>query len=444
MACNSKLKFSTRKYMKINHFKKLYSVTLVVLLGAVLAVQAQRFGGGGGGGGGFGGFGGFGGGGFGGNGGNRNSAATTTFNNNGTVGSAVITVDPQTHNIVVIADAETSQQISNVIANLDRPKPQVLIKVVFMEVQRNDGSEIGVEGAYTGGDLGSSGNNKIIGSAANVFGLAGANSITTNFMAAGVSGAAGSTPVVSAQPSLQPGANGPNGFYQIVGKDFQATLKAIATAGKSQVLSRPSILARDGQLAKIVVGQEIYLPSGVSQQATAGLSPVTTINGSYTEVGIILNVTPFIGANSLVEMIVQPLISSVDQTTSGQAISSGGLLGKPIFAPNLNIRSADTVVVTPDAQPVVIGGLISNTKSSGDSKVPILGDIPLLGQLFRSSTKAAGKTELLIFLTPHIVDSPAQLSGYASTELHQASTLTNSITELELDRFLERVPVKKK
>jgi general secretion pathway protein D len=229
-----------------------------------------------------------------------------------------------------------------------------------------------------------------------------------------------------------------------MGKDFQATLKAIATAGKSQVLSRPSILARDGQLAKIVIGQEIYLPSGVSQQATTGVTPVTTINGSYTEVGIILNVTPFIGANSLVEMIVQPQISSVDQTTPGQAIASGGVLGTTIFAPNLNVRSADTVVVTPDAQPVVIGGLISDSKSSGDSKVPILGDIPILGMLFKASTKSTSKTELLIFLTPHIVESPAQLAGFSGSEMRQVPAITNSIPEKDLDRFLERTPVKRK
>ena len=417
--------------MKTQHFKKIYGGALAVLLGTALAVQAQQRGGGGGGfgGGGFGGFGGFGGGNTGG-GGRSSSSTSASYNNNGTVGNATITVDPQTHNLVVIADEETSLQISNVLANLDSPKPQVLIKVAFVEVERTDGSEIGIEGAYNNSQLG----NTLSGSAANVFGLAGANSIVTNFN--GVTGAG--------TAALSPGAGGANGFYQIMGKDFQATLKAIATAGKSQVLSRPSILARDGQLAKIVIGQEIYLPTGVSQQATTGVTPVTTINGSYTEVGIILNVTPFIGANSLVEMIVQPQISSVDQTSPGQAIASGGVLGTTIFAPNLNIRSADTVVVTPDAQPVVIGGLISDTKSSGDSKVPILGDIPLLGMLFRSSTKATGKTELLIFLTPHIVESPADLNGFANTELQQASSITNVINEQLLNRFLERTPVKSK
>jgi general secretion pathway protein D len=413
--------------MKTQSWKKIYGGALAVLIGTSLALHAQQRGGFGGGG--FGGFGGFGGGGNFGGGGAR-SSTTSSYNNNGSVGSATISVDPQTHNLVVIADEQTAMQISNVIANLDVPKPQVLIKVAFVEVQRNDGSEIGVEGAYNNSALG----NGLSSSAANVFGLAGANSIVTNFN--GVTGAG--------TAALTPGAGGANGFYQIMGKDFQATLKAIATAGKSQVLSRPSILARDGQLAKIVIGQEIYLPSGVSQQATTGLTPVTTINGSYTEVGIILNVTPFIGANSLVEMIVQPQISSVDKTTSGQAIASGGVLGTTIFAPNLNVRSADTVVVTPDAQPVVIGGLISDSKASGDSKVPLLGDIPILGQLFKASTKSTSKTELLIFLTPHIVESPARIPGYVAGEIRQVPNLTNSISEEELDRFLERTPVKRK
>ena len=136
-------------------------------------------------------------------------------------------------------------------------------------------------------------------------------------------------------------------MYQILGNDFTATIQAIAAAGKSQVLSRPSILARDGQLAKIVVGQDIYLPSGVSYN-TVGVTTTPIINGTYTEVGIILDVTPFIGANGLVEMIVQPQTSAVDTSSPGQVIATGGILGSPVYAPNINIRSADTVVVTPE------------------------------------------------------------------------------------------------
>ncbi len=404
--------------MKTNYLQKISGGALVCLLCVVLEAGAQqRFGG-------FGGFGGF-------NRGNAaNSSSTSQYNNNGTVGSATISVDPVTHNVVVIADKATSEQIGRVIASLDAPEPQVLIKVVFMEVQANNGLDIGVEGAWTKG-LG----DQLTGSAANVFGLAGANSVVTNFSGMG-------QPLA---PALTPNSSSANGFYQIVGSDFQATLKAIATAGKARILSRPSILARDGQLAEIVVGQSIYLPSGVSFN-TVGSSTATipTINGSYQNVGIQLDVTPFIGANNLVQMILQPQITSIDTSTPGQVIAGGSLFSSAVYAPNINKRSADTVVVTPNAQTVVIGGLISSDKSDSASKVPILGDIPLLGQLFRANSKSASKTDLLIFLTPHIVREPAQLPNLTSGEMGQTPTLTNSVSEQELDRFLEHVPVKKK
>ena len=404
---------------------KIISLAVAVLCCAALTANAQRGGGGGFGGGGFGGFGGFGGGGFGGGGNNANrtSASTTAYNNNGAVGSATITVDPQTHNLVVIADETTAEQIRNVVQNLDAPKRQVLIKVVFLEVQRNDGSDIGIEGGYQKNNLGSG----IAGSAANAFGLAGANSLVTNFSA--VSGVLGT--------ALSPNTAGAaNGIYQLATSDFQVTLKAIANAGRAEILSRPSILARDGQLAKIVVGQSAPLPTSVSYQ-TAGNTTIPIVNVTYTDVGIILNVTPFIGANGLVEMIVQPQISSIDGTKS-QAIGNGA------SAPYLNIRSADTVVVTPDAEPVVIGGLISNESNSSDKKIPFLGDIPLLGNLFKTSAKSAAKSELMIFLTPHIVESPRQLAGISAGEQRQTPIIKNSISEKELDRFLERLPAKKK
>jgi general secretion pathway protein D len=403
-------------------FKKISATALVLLAGATMALHAQqRFGGGG-----FGGFGGFGGGGFGGQGGNANNRSSTAYNNNGSVGSATITVDPQTHNLVIIADEMTAMQISNVIQNLDVPKPQVLIKMVFLEVQRNDGREIGVEGAYNAGHLGTG----LSGSAANVLGLAGANSLVTNFNGVTGAGNVALTPTSSA-----------NGFYQIVGSDFQATLKAIATAGRAQVLSRPSVLARDGQLAKIVIGKQVYLPSGVSF-TTTGTTTTPIINGNYTDIGIILNVTPFIGANNLVEMILQPQTSSVDTSSPGQQIATGGLLGSPVFAPNINIRSADTVVVTPDGQTVVIGGLIGNTKSVSESKVPILGDLPILGQLFKATKHSNDKSELLMFLTPHVVTQPSDLAALTASETQQSQIITNMLGEKELNRLLEHVPMK--
>ncbi len=392
---------------------------LFIAASTTLTAQQQR---GGGGGGGFGG----GGGGFGGNNGGRNtgsSASSSLYNNNGVVGNAVISVDPQTHNIIVISDAETSLQISNVLSNLDIPKPQVLINVVFVEVQLNNSSDIGVEGGWAKNNVG----NGIATGGGSVFGLSGLNSVVTNANSLG-------QPISSA---LTPGAGGvgSGGLYQIAGQDFQATLRAIAKAGKAQVLSKPSIIARDGQLAKIVVGQQVPLPSGVSY-STSGANTIPIVNVTYTDVGIILNVTPFIGANGQVEMIVQPQISSVSPNER-QALSS------EVSAPYINVRSADTVVVTPHSKTVVIGGLISDTKSDAESKVPILGNIPLLGNLFKSKQKSHSKTELLIFLTPYIVEAPTQLAMLSSGIVNRSQLITNSVSEKELDRFLERVPVKK-
>jgi len=427
--------------MTTNHFNKTSAAALALMLCTSAELHAQqRFGG-------FGGFGGFNGGGF-----NRGATANSSgsqYNNNGTVGSATISVDPVTHNIVVIADKETSEQIQKVIDNLDTPEPQVLIRAVFLEVTDMKASDIGMQGSYTGHN----------GAFSQVTGFL-TNSYSYHDQTTIANGGTTTTPVL--EPNITPvqqsfnmgqnfglpqslaGAAGTGGLYQLIGKDFTGTIQAIAALGKAQVLSRPSILARDGQMAEIVVGQSIYLPSGVAFSAVGGsATTVPTINGNYQNVGIQLDVTPFIGENSLVQMILAPQITSIDSSTPGQQIVGSTLFSGAVYAPNINKRSANTVVVTPDGQTVVVGGLISNQKSQNDSKVPFLGDIPVLGNLFKFSAKSDQKTELMIFLTPHIIGAPSQLQGLTNPEFHQAPMITNSISEEELDRFLERVPVKK-
>jgi len=384
----------------INSFSKcrrqLLAVAGVGLLG-IVAAQAQFPGGFGG---------------FGGQNQNRNTANTRQYNTAGTVGTASISVDPETRQLIVIADDETQSQISQVITNLDRPKPQVLIKVVFVEVTHSDGSDIGVEGGFTATDGG------ITGNGANVFGLSGLNQIATNIQYNAVG-----QPVQSFIPT-PPGA----GLYQILGQDYQVTLRAIAQSGKAKILSRPSILARNSQPATILVGQSVPLITNVRYDTFGN-----AINSvSYTDVGIILRVTPFITTDGMVEMIVSPEISTVSSTES-VTISTG------VEAPVIDKRSADTVVVTPDAQTVVIGGLIANLKTESVSKIPILGDLPLLGFAFRSKTKKDTKTELLIFLTPHIVSVPAQLAALSNDEKEKTG-VTKTMTEQELHKFLDQLP----
>jgi general secretion pathway protein D len=151
-------------------------------------------------------------------------------------------------------------------------------------------------------------------------------------------------------------------------------------------------------------------------------------------VGIILRVTPFITSEGMVQMIVQPSTSAIDPSLS-IPISAG------VNAPVIDVRSADTVVITPDGQTVVIGGLMRNDSGEIVTKIPLLGDIPLLGNLFKHKTTQSQKTELIIFMTPHVIQAPTQLASLATHEQNHM-LIPKSFSEKELDRFLEKVPTK--
>ena len=406
------------------HFKSitLAASLLVLCLGVVHPAFAQFRGGGGGGGGGFGGFGG---GGFGGGGGRGGStgAGTRQYNNNTMIGDATFSVDTESRRVIVITDEETSKAVAQVITNLDRPRPQVLIKVVFMEVQHTDGTDIGLEGGFS---KTLSAKDSTVAGGANVFGMNGLSGIT-NINPLLPQGNNGFYQPASAMPA--PGA----GVYQMLGQDYQATLRAIAQSGRAKVLSRPSILARNNQPATIMIGQNVPIISSVSYSALNG----TPINAySYQEVGIILRVTPFITKDGMVEMMVSPEISSVSASQSAP-------LGNGASTPYIDRRAADTVVVTPDRQTVVIGGLMQTQKTVSESKIPLLGDIPGLGILFKHKVTSDQKTELIIFLTPYIVEAPTQLAALSTKERNNSPGISE-FKEEELKRMLDTVPDKQR
>jgi general secretion pathway protein D len=407
---------------------------LALSLCTALQVYGQARGGGGGGGGGFGG-GGIGGGAAGGAraggaaGSSANNSITRTYPANGTIPDAYFTIDPETRRVVVIAPEEAMPYVMQVLTNLDRPKPQVLIKVVFLEVSYNNSLDFGLEGGWTKG-IGQSAGAATTANASDVFGLGNLNqsgsfaSLATNLNAVG-------QPLSSFQSTASTVAGGNAGLYQIVNPNYQVTLRAIAQAGKARVLSRPSILARNNQPATITVGQSVPLVTSVSYNGLNG-TPINAI--SYQNVGVILEVTPFITADGLVEMIVAPQVSSIDPS-QGIAISQG------VYAPIIDIRSANTVAVTPDGQTVILGGLMSKSKSSTDTKVPLLGDIPLLGNLFKRKQSSDTQDELIIFLTPYIIERPSQLAALSDRE-RAKSAAPGAFTEKELNQFIDNLPAK--
>jgi general secretion pathway protein D len=360
------------------------------------------------------------------------SSGTRDYPNSTMIGDALITSDPETRRLIVITDEETHEHISQVISNLDRPKPQVLIKVVFAEVTYNNSLDVGLEGNIT-------------------HGFGGMTAALTNFtFSNGVPIASSVTP--SAPNTLIGGgssfglaqAAGPVGgaFATLTGSDYQVTLKAIASKGKVQILSRPSILARNNQKASIVVGQEVPLINGTSYDTLGGQHNSI----QYQNVGIILDVTPFITPDGMVEMILKPQISSVNHDPSQAVAVSGATTNgnAATYAPVIDVRAADTVVVTPDGNTVVIGGLMQNSKTTTDSKVPILGDIPLLGNLFKHKIASDTKTELLIFLTPYVVQTPHQLAMMSSSETSRAQLTPKAFSEKELNQFIDNVTLKHK
>lgn len=353
--------------------------------------------------------------------GGAGSGGTRQYYGPSEVGEAMVTADPETRRLIVITDDETSQYIGQVITNLDRPKPQVLIKVVFIEVTYRNFSDIGLE-AGTRKRVYDSQDNPADAAGANVFGLS------------GLSGSAQNAPVnqfglpLTAFAPIPPGA----GLYQILSSDFQATLRAIAQAGKSQILSRPSILTRNNQQATISLGQEVPLITNTRFDNEG--NQINTV--SYQNVGIILRVTPFITDDQKVEMIVSPETSELAERSQWVPIAEG------ITAPVINSRVADTVVVVPNGQTAVIGGLMSNAKSETENKIPILGDIPLLGNLFKRKIKDNAKTELIIFLTPQIVRDGSQLASVSQFEQGRAELQKKSMSEEELNKFLDRLPTK--
>jgi len=339
------------------------------------------------------------------------------------VGNATISYDPDTRNITIIADDDTTRSITEVVTNLDRPQPQVLIKVVFLQVTHNDALDIGMEGGW----MKSLGGGRT-GVLANAFGLSGLSSaIGSNTPSVNAFG----LPVQSLQ-SIAPFTAGVGaGMYQVLGNDFQVTLRAIAQAGKAEVLSRPSILARNNQPASVVVGQYVPLITSVSYNTISG-APINSV--TYTDVGIILTVTPFIGSDGTVEMIIAPQSSSLDPTLT-VPVAQG------VNAPVIDTISANTVAKTLSGQTIVIGGLMQRTKSGTEQKIPFLGDIPLIGNLFKRRVDSNAREELLIFLTPYVIQTPREAAVLADVEKAR-SLIPKSYSEEELDRFLDKLPAK--
>jgi general secretion pathway protein D len=367
----------------------------------VLAGGGGGGGGGAGGGGGRGGGGGAGGGGFGGGAG-ASSSTSTTYPAQGQIGSVQYTIDQNSGAVIYFTTEANNSNVIKVLSGLDIPKPQALIKCVFLEVTYNNGLDVGVEGGLTHAL-----NASQFLTYSNLFGLA-AQGITPT---SGINTLAGAS------------------LLTLTGDNFSVLVRAIQEKGKVNVLSRPTILARHAQPAQILIGQEVPIVTGVTFNSYGQ----ETSSVQYTPVGIVLNVTPFIYPNGNVEMILNPQISEVAAQSTQ---ISGGTNGN-FSTPYINSRSANTVVVCPSGQTIVIGGLMQDTKTTIDSGIPVLQSIPILGYMFKHKQYAVAKTELMIFVTPTVVNTSDALATMSKDEVSRTTLSRKAFNQKEKDTYID-------
>ncbi len=262
--------------------------------------------------------------------------------------------DPNTNSIIVVGNPDSAALIKQILEQLDKIPEQVMIETIIVEANLDSTNKLGIEWNYTGtGHFGTAGQTGTVG---------------TNFGQA------------TANPALQ-------GFrYTIGGANLTSFMNAIQTDTKYNILSTPRIFTSNNTQAQINISQSI--PYVTSSRIDANGN--TIFNYAFQDVGIVLTVTPRITANGYVTM-------DVNQTAND-------LQGYTNFnAPIVNQREADTVVSVKNGETIILGGIIRSSVTATTNKVPVLGDLPLLGQLFKTNSKVANKTELLVLLTPRIV-----------------------------------------
>ncbi len=305
-------------------------------------------------------------------------------------GQVFVVADEDTNSLLITTATKYQDQVKQIVGELDRPAPQVLIKVLVAEVTHDKATDVGVDFS-------------ILNQRANGNGQIG----STNFGLTGPNAATGGLVV------------------QVLESNFNATLRALAKDGKLEVLSRPYILASDNQLASITVGNEV--PFITNTRITDQGQQINTIE--YQDVGIILNVTPHISPDGLVIMDVIPEISQL--TSSTVPISPG------VTAPVIAKRSASSRVAIRTGNTIVIGGLMEDRKVEAISKIPLLGDIPILGMIFSRTELTKTKTELLIFLTPHVAQLPEELSEMTGQEVKDTRLTPKAIAPGQFDEHMK-------
>ena len=298
-----------------------------------------------------------------------------------------VQADEAINALVIRADPANMIDIMDIIDSLDVRRMQVLIEAAIVEVTADFSRQLGSELA-----------------------LGSASSSTTPLGLTAPSGTLAQilqglaiTGQPSAPTSLGDAPLIAGGRLDATGTSFAFIIKALAANGDVNLLSTPSITTMDNEEAKIVVGQNVPFRTGSTVTGSQGTTnPFTTIQRE--DVGLTLEVTPHINSDNLVRLLIHQEVSEVD------ASSLSGIGSQAAADLITNKRTIDTTILVEDNEVIILGGLIRDKETQGESRVPVLGSIPGLGMLFRNRTTSTEKQNLMVFLRPTVLKNQADIA----------------------------------
>jgi general secretion pathway protein D len=331
-------------------------------------------------------------------------------------GPAIVTRYEGTNAVIIAANAEVQRTLGEVIRQLDTRREQVLVEAIIVEIGDNAAKKLGVQFLIGSTETGFAATN-FSNAAPNIITLAGAlaagelDQTTTTVVAPdGTRTTTTSTQNSGLSNSLQQAAvdslsNATGGFGGLateLGRNgiFGAIINAVKSDTESNILSTPSVTTLDNQEAKLLVGQEVPVTSGeaLSNNFDNQFRTVQRQN-----VGIILEVKPQINTGGSIKLFLKQEVSSVAGPVSSR---SSDLV--------INKRQIETTVTVDDGEIVALGGLLDDNERRTIEKVPLLGDVPLLGELFTSRSRSRSKTNLMVFIRPTILRNKADAQAVAA------------------------------
>ena len=288
-------------------------------------------------------------------------------------GIGSIKADERANKVIVSALAGRMDEIEKIIAQLDRKTRQVLIEAKIVKVSLSPGFDMGIDWEYIVNQ-----------------GKKNAVDIAMKF------------PIASTITSYGKITTG-----TLATDDYTAAIKLLKTMGETKLLSSPRIAAINNEEASILIGKrEAYITNSTLTQGTD--TAITSESVTFLDVGVKLKVTPIINEDGYVTMKIKPEVSSVDRTIT---TSEGNEI------PIIDTTIAETTVMVKDGYTIIIGGLIKDETTRTTQKIPILGDIPLLGMAFRQTEEDKEKTELVVFLTPHVITGDKDMLKWEEKEI---------------------------